>query len=161
MLGGYTSHPRAAVALWCILAVWIVAGPVVWFHQNYAIILRSSVGANDVPQPILTQIRWQFIGGEQSPIVLYENNIATWYTLWTPSVQMQGLDVHGKIVSKASAGPCWFIFLTFTRPITFKQLTLISPNISSWEVKQTSDRAAIILVNQDIPAGVVEVSTIP
>jgi hypothetical protein len=122
-------------------------------------ILSSPIA--EIAQPIPTQIRWQFVGGRQTPTVLYESNIAAWYTLWSPSVEMQGLDVKGNIVTRTSAGSYWTIFLTFKHPVTYQQLTLVSPNVSSYEVKQTNTGSAVIVVNQDIPAGVVEISTVP
>jgi hypothetical protein len=120
-----------------------------------------SLQTTETAQSIPTQIRWQFVGGRQTPTVLYETNIAAWYTLSSPSVEVQGLDKKGNVVSRASTGPYWTIFLTFKHPVTYQQLTLVSPNISSYEVKQTNTSSAVIVVNQDIPAGFVEISTVP
>jgi hypothetical protein len=138
-----------------------VLGLGIWILLGYDISVRYYYPAPESLTAIPTQIRWQFVGGRQTPTVLYENNIAAWYTMWTPSIEVEGRDQKGNVVSRASTGPYWIIFLTFKHPVTYQQLTLVSPNISSYEVKQTNTGSAVIVVNQDILAGSVEVSTVP
>jgi hypothetical protein len=138
-----------------------VLGVGIWALLGYDISVRYYYPAPESSTAIPTQIRWQFVGGRQTPTVLYENNIAAWYTLWSPSIELEGRDKKGNVVGRAATGPYWTIFLTFKHPVTYQQLTLVSPNISSYEVKQTNTGSAVIVVNQDIPAGFVEVSTVP
>jgi hypothetical protein len=112
--------------------------------------------------PIRSVLRLQFYGDERVPTAIENQNVATWYTLYSPRAAMISTDnATGKKTTVAEIPKSWAIFMTFDRPTTFNEVTvsLSSPGLPAYDIKQTTTRSVLVTFSSDIPAGTLEIAT--
>jgi len=130
------------------------------FAQPTQVSVRAqTVGPSAKAEEVLTDLRLHFLGGHQAPQELHQDNVFGWYTLWNEGVTMKGLSPEGKLLGEATTNPWWWIFVIFDHPVSYHELTVSfsSPGFPSYEVKQSTTRSVIIVVQGDIPAGDMEI----
>jgi hypothetical protein len=125
--------------------------------------LYIEFGGDNEPEIIRTNMRIQFYGDERIPTEVYSENISNWYAVWSPSAIIRTLDANGKEVGYQIFPKTWSIFVLFERPVKYRQLIVLfsSSGFPSYEVKQQTQRFAIIAVSGNIPNGALEVYTQP
>ena len=106
------------------------------------------------PSKIKTELRLQFFGSTKIPTEIYSDNIYSWYALQCPTVTL--LFDNKKTKNEIF---CWNIFITFNRPIEFREITVSfsNPGFPPCEVKCRDQRFIIIVVLGNIPAGEMEI----
>jgi hypothetical protein len=110
-----------------------------------------------------TVVRIQFYGDQQIPTEIARENIASWYALWSPSASVTLKDAAGNDVERHLFPKNWNIFVMFAKPSKYRQIIVSfdRPGFPPYEVKQSSDRWAIINVSGDIPLGIMQIYAKP
>jgi hypothetical protein len=172
----------------CILAMWWAFATLDWLNAiplltNKTISLSKGIVAvfavamlvlwsgkalfNDEPgkiRHIKSELRLQFVGEPRPPNQIFMENIYTWYTLWSPSAAITMEDANKKQFGQSIIVPeNWNIFVIFDRPTTVSEVTVSfsNPGFPPYEVKQTTNRSAIVNVSGSIPAGFLEIYVKP
>jgi hypothetical protein len=110
---------------------------------------------------ILTDLKLEFFGDQRPPRELHQDNIATWYAIWSPTAIISERDKEGKEVGRQVILPkTWNIFLTFTKPAAYRQilLSLYDGDLPQYEIKQSNPKFAIIQILGDVPKGLLEIN---
>src|SRR2546426_4653299 len=73
-----------------------------------------------------TSLRLQFYGDERIRTEVHSDNVFRWFALWHPAVRIGGRDKTGKpAMPEVEVKPkTWTIFVTFDRPIVFRELVV-------------------------------------
>lgn len=118
---------------------------------------------DDKPVPIDTSVRIEFFGDDRVPVGVLEENVSTWYALWSPSARIQMFAADGEPRGAHNIVPkSWSIFVVFDRPTEFRQVHVAFSGgaLPPHEVKLSNARCTIVSIAGDVPAGLLTLSTI-
>jgi hypothetical protein len=103
-----------------------------------------------------TELRIQFNSGSTLPFALAQPNVWRWYALYNATI---GIAPDGKqtLLSKT-----WNLFLTFDKPIPVKQIRVDAGGavLPTYEVKDFSNRSAVIAFSGDLAGVVMDVQVV-
>lgn len=111
-------------------------------------------------------LQLQFYGDERVPRQISHQNVINWFAYFSPRILLQQRDVAGKIIPEGtfSSPLSWVIFITFDRPISYRQAVVSYANQDNapiTEVKFSTDRSIVVTTNGPITSTVMDVHTEP
>jgi hypothetical protein len=122
---------------------------------------QSEMTGTVAPKPIPTSLRLQFNPNSITPTNLHLENIWYWYALCHIFTAIEGPSkAHKK--GRQIETKQWTIFLIFDQPVAIKQI-LVDGNgakLPLVEVKDRGPRHAIITINGDVGAAVIDVRVV-
>jgi hypothetical protein len=127
------------------------------------LVIRAFSPAVGPPRPhaIPTSLRLQFHPNTVTPTALYLENVFVWYALRTPFVPLDVSSTLDGQVRRIEARQ-WIIFIVLEHPVAPKQVLVYGNGavLPVTEVKDRGPRHAIICVNGDIEAAVLDIRVV-
>jgi hypothetical protein len=148
--GGFVA---AAIVLTFVFFVPFKTQPIVAIPQAQQTAVTTGNPTEQTSQ-LPTMLRLQFGGSNTIPIGIDQTNIWRWYAL---STTVQGFDPKKKTFVEVAKN--WTVFLVFDVPIVFKQI-LVDANgarLPNCEVKDSSNRSAVVVFGGDLTGTVVNI----
>jgi hypothetical protein len=115
------------------------------------------------PPYIKTELRLQFFGDLRVPHGVARENVAVWYAYHSPTAIIDIRDEDGNKLPVPDIPPGWAIFLTIDKAISYKQAIAEFSNSQApihVEVRYSDHRAIVVLVNGQIPEGVLTIRAV-
>ncbi len=149
---GIVSKPMGVAIIALLLGVcpWLALG----YTYHWA---RTAPIEVPPPSKVPTDLRLQFNGGDTLPLSVDQHNIWRWYALTTV---FKGLDEKTKTF--VEMGRTWTVFMTFDKPVNFTQIRIDASGgkLPTYEVKDSTNRSAVIVFGGDLTGVVVTVQAI-
>lgn len=102
-------------------------------------------------------LRLRFSGQLEAPEEIAKENIQSWFAYWSPGGRAE--DQNGKALFEIPSS--WAIFLTFERPVTYRQLAahFTGARPTAWQVRQTLPNVAVLTLEGGMPECELEIIT--
>jgi hypothetical protein len=149
---------------WAFVVVAALIGAVLVGGLAYAVDQgHRKATTTDVTLVANSKLRLQFFGDNRIPTEIAADNIASWFTGWSPSFVMTELDAQNQPRGSTVLPKTWFIFIAFDKPASFRQIVVSfsSPGFPPYEVKQQNNRVVVVMASGEIPAGSLEIYAKP
>ena len=131
----------------------------VWLHWLATKLDRGSSGTNIPAKPAQTRmiLRLRFTGEMESPHLLTEENVLSWFAYWSPGAR--ATDQAGNALFEVPSS--WAIFIDFKEPVSYHQLLVgfTGGRPHSYEVRQALTTSAVITFTGVMPACEMEAVT--
>jgi hypothetical protein len=145
------------------LALIIVSGVVLVGQQIglFGAKVQNVEGAQSQPAFIKTSIRLQFFGDRRIPHDIGQQNVATWFAYFSPSIKVTPQDAQGKPMDGGfEVPPNWVVLIVFDRLSAYRQgiANFSNPEIAPpIEVRHATTRSMVVTTSGLLPAGVLEI----
>ena len=151
-----TSGPNVSRSVFLSTVILSVVGAVAlswWLVAS----VKTERREETIMKPHATHLRLQFNVGNAIPFAIEQGNIWRWYAL---ANIFQPIDPSGK--KKLEGIRVWTLFLVFDKPIAVKQFRIDGggATLPIYEVKDSSQRHAVISFNGDLTSLVLHVQAL-
>jgi hypothetical protein len=106
-------------------------------------------------------VKLQFFGGNKIPTQVSIDNVATWFTYFTPSLSILPKDAKGNTIAGGmEVPPNWVIFVAFDHPVLYGEVRIDFSNPEIMPVmdrQMMNSRVVVISSRGPIPAGVLDI----
>jgi len=144
-----------------LLAVGVTGAAVgAWLHWGVTKLDRKT--RTVAPVPKRTLLRLQFYGDLRFPTALEEENVYSWFAYRREQMKVKMQDKNGKTIETLVLSPSWYIFLVLEVEHDYRSvdLTYRSSEAVQSQVRQTTRRSIVVVIEQDMPAEQFEIRTV-
>lgn len=156
----FAIHLSSAVEpTWVKLAIAFIAGiAITLWTDKYIKKYTNLIGATsklEQKNADRVLLRLRFSGRAEAPVSLFEENISSWFVYWSPSANSR----TDSGMTLFSIPPSWVIFIVFDKSVTYRQLTVnfVGERTPTAQVRQTTDRSAVITIDGHMPSCEIEI----
>jgi hypothetical protein len=134
-----------------------------WIKATQLPVHQAPALISDIPaekQKVVLQL--QFFKGDVAPVVIYQQNVLSWFALWQAPIAIRSIDKKNNIKEQIVKPKTWDIFVVFERPSQVGQIYIKSGSQTPppYQVKWLTTVSAIIDTSDDFPEGVWTLSSV-
>jgi hypothetical protein len=141
-----------------------LAAAVYGWSKNGNLLGESNESSAQKLKYIKSNISLQFFGDNRIPHAGSSENIATWFTYFSPSLQVQPKDENGNTVSGGfEVSPNWVVFLVFDKPVSYQQAiaNFTNPEVCPIiDIHTSNNRMIALSTRGQMPAGMLNVQIV-
>ena len=160
---GFASFCILAIVVAFVFLRLITAPYFLWVEDQRKIDALEGVGRSvDVAIPKRTLLRLQFHGDLRFPTAIEEENVYSWFAYRRDQMKVDMKDADGNTIETLILSPMWCVFLVLDVEHEYRsvEITYRSSDSIQSQVRQTTPRSIVVVVEQDMPSEQFEIKTV-